>query len=269
MARLSGVADTLYIPLAARIYVSERFADFFFDEKALSLKVEMPYDQIAAQQSEYFAFAGVCRLMEVDAMVRAFIAEHGPCNIVNLGCGLETSCFRIGADPSQATFYEMDLPQVIEARRQALGEGPGEVLIAGDLFDLAWANGIDAGLPTLITAIGVLQYFDEGRVRAFIEGVKERFPGAELVFDAMTAKAIRHANDYIRKTGKGDASLGFWVDDPAAFAASCDCALIEARPFFGRARRELKRRLKLYTRIAMRVVDGGSRRGFLVRLRLP
>ena len=35
---LDGVEDTLYIPLAARIYASEKFPKFFYDEKALSLK---------------------------------------------------------------------------------------------------------------------------------------------------------------------------------------------------------------------------------------
>ncbi|WP_197035195.1 hypothetical protein [Oceanivirga salmonicida] len=39
---LSGVEDTLYIPLAARIYVSEKFPQFFYDEKALSLKQVIP-----------------------------------------------------------------------------------------------------------------------------------------------------------------------------------------------------------------------------------
>ena len=32
---LNGVEDTLYIPLAARIYASEKFPEFFYDEKAL------------------------------------------------------------------------------------------------------------------------------------------------------------------------------------------------------------------------------------------
>ncbi len=40
--RFEGVADTLYIPLTARIYVSEDFPQYFRDEKALSLKAEIP-----------------------------------------------------------------------------------------------------------------------------------------------------------------------------------------------------------------------------------
>ena len=36
--KLSGIEDTLYIPLAARIYASKRFPYFFYDEKALELE---------------------------------------------------------------------------------------------------------------------------------------------------------------------------------------------------------------------------------------
>ena len=47
MSRFEGVADTLYIPLTARIYVSEHFPEYCKDEKALSLKNEMPYEEMS------------------------------------------------------------------------------------------------------------------------------------------------------------------------------------------------------------------------------
>ena len=43
--------------------------------------------------------------------------------------------------------------------------------------------------------------------------------------------------------------------------------LLEERPFFGTARKKLKRKLKLYTRIAMKVADEGGRRGFLTHIK--
>ena len=56
-----GVEDTLYIPLIARIYVSERFPEFFYDDKALSLKQYIPKDYIEKNADEYFNMASVCR----------------------------------------------------------------------------------------------------------------------------------------------------------------------------------------------------------------
>ncbi len=89
----------------------------------------------------------------------------------------------------------------------------------------------------------------------------------EVIFDAMTGKAIKYANEYIRKTGNKDAELHFCADDGQSVAGKCGMKLVEERPFFGDARRLLKNRLKLYTRIAMKVVDEGRRRAFLVHMK--
>ena len=267
MSKFEGVADTLYIPLTARIYVSEHFPEYFRDEKAVLLKNEMPYEEIASKSSEYFQMAGACRFYNTDQMIKGFIDRHEKCNIVNVGCGLETSYFRIKPDPAKAVFYEMDLPKVIEARHTVLGESENEILIPGDMFDFSWADHIDNSLPTLITVIGVFQYFEEEKVIGFLKRLKKEFPGAEVIFDAMTNKAIKYANEYIKRTGNNDAELHFCADNGRSIAEKCGMKLLEERPFFGAARKQLKHRLKLYTRIAMKVVDEGGRRAFLIHLR--
>ena len=99
MSRFEGIADTLYIPLTARIYVSEHFPAYFRADKAVSLKSEMPYEEIASKSSEYFQMAGACRFYNTDQMIKAFIDQHEKCIIINIGCGLETSYFRIKPDP--------------------------------------------------------------------------------------------------------------------------------------------------------------------------
>ena len=48
-----GVADTLYIPLTARIFVSKRFPDFFCDRKSLELESALPGDSIGRRANEY------------------------------------------------------------------------------------------------------------------------------------------------------------------------------------------------------------------------
>ena len=148
-------------------------------------------------------------------------------SVINIGCGLETAFFRIKPDSRIVTFYEMDLPDVIATRK-------------------------------------IFQYFHEEQVRAFMKSVKENFENAGLIFDAMTKKAVSYAAKYIKKTGNNDAMLYFGTDDPEAFVMSQGYDLIETRPFFTQARKQLKKKLKLYTRIAMKVVDEGGRRGFLV-----
>ncbi len=51
MSESEGVADTLYIPLTARVHVSERIPEYFRNDKAVSLKSEMPCEAVASKSS--------------------------------------------------------------------------------------------------------------------------------------------------------------------------------------------------------------------------
>ena len=127
---LSGVEDTLYIPLVARIYVSEKFLKFFYDEKALSLKPHIPKNLIEKNANEYFHVASVCRQDVIDKMIIKFLEENEQSNVVFLGAGLETSYNRI--NNKTAKFYQVDLPDVIDIRKRLLGNANNEKLISGD-----------------------------------------------------------------------------------------------------------------------------------------
>ena len=85
-------------------------------------------------------------------------------------------------------------------------------------FNFSWADEIDKSLPTMITVIGVFQYFEESRVIEFLKHAGEMFDDMEIIFDAMTQKAIRYANEHIRKTGNSDATLHFSTESGKAVA---------------------------------------------------
>ena len=264
---LEGVADTLYIPLTARIYVSKRFPEFFYDPKSLELEGVIPGDSIQKGSNEYTMIASAARYHNLDQMARAYVAVHPTSNIVNVGCGLETMFWRVRPDAPNARFYEMDLPEVIETRRRILGEPEGDKLIAGDAFDLSWADGIDTSLPTLIIVSGVFQYFHNADVLGFIADAKKAFADAELIFDATNTKGLKYVNRYVKKTGNTSALMYCAIDDPAAFAREADCVLLEARPFYASARKILKGKVGLYTKVAMAITDRTGR-AFLLHMKL-
>lgn len=260
------VRNTLYIPLTARIQVSKRFPDFFYDEVSLSLEDSIPDKNIEDNSNEYTYMASVCRYQVTDRIVREFIEKHDKCNVITLGAGLETMYYRLS--DRKAHFYEIDLPEVISLRKELLPGSVGETLIGHDMFDMGWISDIDTSLPTMITALGVFQYFEKERLIKLINDLKERFRDAELVFDAMNGKAIGFANRYVKKTGNMEAYMPFYIDDPKVFAREAGIVFVEEKKFFTDARKNLKRRLNLYTRIAMKVVDEGSRRGYILHYSL-
>ena len=253
MSKFDGVADTLFIPLNGRIQVSKRFPEYFYDEKALSLESSIPGSSLQEQTSEFNILSSAARYHNMDQIMQAFIDAHPACNVVILGGGLETAYDRMKR--RQARFYEMDLPEVIEGRRNVLGEREGETLIPGDLFDMKWAESIPDDYPVMIVVLRVFQYFHEEEILEVIGKMKKRFPGAELVFDATNTKGLNYTNRYVRKTGNQSAAMYFGVDDAKDFADRSGTELLECIPFFTDARKKLWRKAHLITRISMAWAD--------------
>lgn len=230
---LSGVEDTLYIPLVARIFASEKFPNYFYDEKALSLKPYIPTNLIEKNASEYFHMASVCRQDVIDKKIIKFLEENENCNVVFLGAGLETAYNRI--NNKKANFYQVDLPNVIEIRKRILENAENERLISGDMFTLEWIKEIDTELPTMIAVSGVYQYFNKEKIVEMIKKMKSLLPKGELVFDATNTKGLKIANRYVKKTGNVNAQMYFSIDNVNEFVELTDTKLIDVQGFFARA----------------------------------
>ena len=135
------------------------------------------------------------------------------------------------------------------------------------MFDLLWAETIDKTKPTLLIVSGVFQYFHEEKVITFINALRDIFVKAELIFDAANETGIKYANKYVQRTGNMNALMRFFVNDGASFAEKTKTVLVEERVFFTDARTMLAKKLSVYTRVAMRVVDN-KKRAILLHLRL-
>ncbi|MGN0071775.1 MAG: class I SAM-dependent methyltransferase [Atopobiaceae bacterium] len=255
--RFDGVPNTLFIPLWARIEASKRFPEFLFDSRALELEPALTGHALAGTTSEFNLLSSAARAHVMDTMAEEFCAAHGPSSIIILGCGLDTASSRIETENS--TFFELDLPDVIAYRRQVLGQAPNEHLIACDLFDTAWTDEVPHEHPVLIYAAGIFQYFEEDRIVSLLQSLKQIFPGSELIFDCVDSRGLRYAERYVRETGNASAAMHFAVDDPEAFADKAGVALVECEPFFGDARKLLKSKVGLCTKLSMQVSDRQGR----------
>ena len=253
---LNGVENTLYIPLAARIYVSEKFPKFFYDEKALSLKAYIPANLIEKNASEYFHMASVCRQDVIDKKIIKFLEENENCNVVFLGAGLETAYNRI--NNKTANFYQVDLPDVIEIRKKVLGNAENEKLISGDMFTLEWIKEIDTELPTMIAVSGVYQYFYKEKIVEMIKKMKSFLPKGELAFDATNTKGLKIANKYVKKTGNANAKMYFSIDSVKEFADITGTKLIEVQGFYEKALK-ICSNAKLITKFFMYFSDKWNR----------
>ncbi len=68
------------------------------------------------------------------------------------------------------------------------------------MFDSAWLDTVSVyrKRPFLFLAEGVFMYFEEAQVKSLVLMLRQRFPGAELVFDAFSRFLVRANNLRLR-----------------------------------------------------------------------
>ncbi len=259
ISRDDAVKETLYIPLLGRIYTSKYYPEFFYDEKALALEASIPKRYQKISKPEYYCLAGATRYYHLDNEVRAFIKQYPNANIVNLGAGLDTMAYRVGA--GNAHFYELDLPDVIAMRRKLLPEMANETYIASSFLDLRWLEQIDTRLPTLFVASGVFHYFTREVVQTFLQDSLDKIPQLAIVFDAVDEVGLKFANRFVKKTGNHNAEMYFYINDAKAFFDTVSPVLVGVReyPFYTDARKILGNKISIKTKCYMWYVDKFNR----------
>lgn len=198
----SIVAETLLIPLYMRAKESRRDNPILYDKAAERLADSLEYDYSQFDGAKLSEVGCVVRGWYFDRAVRRFIEAHSRPIVVNVGCGLDTRFQRIGN--GKAVFYDMDLPEVIALRRELIPEQPGNVYIAASLLETDWMDDLRRRHPNgdfIFIVEGVLMYFYEKQVKAFLHAVASRFMGGELWFDVCGTMMSRHGvkPDSLRK----------------------------------------------------------------------
>ncbi|MGE5376606.1 MAG: class I SAM-dependent methyltransferase, partial [Bacteroidota bacterium] len=100
-------------------------------------------------------------------------------------------------DNGQVEWYDLDLPEVIEQRRQWIGgEKDRYHLLGCSVLDDTWLDAVsgDCERPFLFLAEGVFMYFKEAQVKWLVPTLRDHFPGAQLVFDAYSPIHVLRSN---------------------------------------------------------------------------
>ena len=120
---LSGVAETLLIPLYIRAMESQRPDAFIKDKRAEELVRQLDQESLRktlALTEDFGRMVVILKGREFDRFAQDFLARHPDAVIVHIGCGLDTRFERV--DNGQVEWYDLDLPDVIELRRKYLGD---------------------------------------------------------------------------------------------------------------------------------------------------
>lgn len=195
-SELSGVPETALWTLRNRAMEAKRPDSTYEDPVAVELfdSLGAPGDHFGAPSQSHSL-----RARAFDDVVRGFLAEHPGGTVVALGEGLQTSFWRIG-DP-KVRWLSVDLPEMISLREKLLPAAEQITHVAASAFDRSWMDKVDAEpANVLITAEGLLMYFERDESLGLIRDCAARFPGGAMVFDSIPAWLSRRSAGGLRRS---------------------------------------------------------------------
>lgn len=194
--------NTLFMPLWARANETMKDLPLLTDTTAVEIIESVDYNfEPFKNLEEINLISWISRCRIYDEVINKFIIANPDGAIVNIGCGMDTYFER--AINSCVKWYELDLPDVIELKRNFFGETENRKFIASSFLDTKWFEQIEPKEKVLFISSGVFCYFEESEIRNFLVALADSFPMAELLFDVTSGHGVKVANDLIRKAGMG------------------------------------------------------------------
>jgi O-methyltransferase involved in polyketide biosynthesis len=182
---LEGVPETLLWTLYHRALEARREDAVLHDPKAVELvdSIDYPFEEHFGNGAGGHAQWQALRVRRFDLEVERFLETHPDGTVVALGEGLETQFWRV--DNGRVRWLTVELPETVGVRRQLLPQSSRQRVIACSALDARWMRAVDASRGVLLTAQGLLMYFEYDEVRRLVAACAEWFPGGEMLFDAV------------------------------------------------------------------------------------
>ncbi len=174
-------------------------------ETLLSISSEEDKKWILKWKKRYGSFwsddrrQGIERVNKFDNITKEYISQNNNCHIVNLGCGLDTMYWRIQSDT--CTYIELDLPEIINLKKELLGNQIPYEMIAYSVLDTNWLDTItEPGSSNfLFIAQGLLYYLPREGVVHLFKTISEKVIKSEIVFDLMPRFLTRGLFKWLEK----------------------------------------------------------------------
>jgi O-methyltransferase involved in polyketide biosynthesis len=209
---LSGVPETLLGNLGRRAAAARIGA--LTDPVAIEVVDRLDYDFAGFARG---ARGHAVRVATFDRAVRRFLGSHPAGTVVALGEGLETQFWRL--DNGRVRWLTVDLPETVELRRRLLPDGPRQSTHTGSALDLGWADELSPADPILVSAQGLLPYFQRDQVHGLIAAIAQRLPGSLLVFDVVPEVMLAMVRRVSGRERDLAVELWTWLFNPGERAA--------------------------------------------------
>lgn len=202
--KLGDIAETLMVTLACRVVDAQSKHSILQDSRAVEISGKVDYDlnRFVGLRNN---IASVCvRAKYMDDICRKFITKHPDGTIISLASGLDTRFLRI--DNGRITFYDIDLPEVIEIRKSLIPESERNPYLGNDVLENEWVQKLEhlKEKPVLLIAEGLMIYLKEEEVKSIVQTFHQNLthPDNEMVFDVCSPTIQKNSEKHeaLRKT---------------------------------------------------------------------
>jgi O-methyltransferase involved in polyketide biosynthesis len=180
---------TLWLTLCGRAIDNRSPEPILGDKMADEIARKVDYDYKNLHVSSSGARNIAHRAKKLDEVVQQFIVRHPTAVGLDLGAGLDSRALRI-APPPGVSWYDIDFPEVIAARRQVLPDRATPHGIGADLTDPAWLDALPTDRPAVIVADGLIAFLSQDEAISLVSRLINHFPSGEIAFNGYSKFAV-------------------------------------------------------------------------------
>ena len=145
------------------------------------------------------ALGVLARAKDFDSYFKKYLEKHPESTVVNLGCGLDTTFFRV--DNGKIKWFDLDLPGVIDYRKRFISESNRNKFIAKPALDFSWFDDVefDPEKGIFFMAGGLIYYFSEDQIYELFMKMADYFIGGEMIFDIFSSLMLKLSDKELDK----------------------------------------------------------------------
>lgn len=255
---LSSYASTLLITLYSRASMSRR-GMIINDKKAEEIIAIAGYDERKLKICSKLQALLSLRAYLIDEYTRDFIKRHnGYCNIIQLGCGLDSRYIRI--NDLRIKWYDLDLYGTMEMRKKYYKNSSNYKMITSNVCNLSWLNEIDnKNMPTLVIGEGLFMYLDESDNKLVLNELCKKFKDLEVIMDVFNTPSVRFSR-FAPSLKRVNANMKFGFNNykkieelaPLKHLETMyyyDCDKINDLPFFLKSRFNFRKKTGIFKKV--------------------
>ena len=212
---MNNVNKTLYIPLYGKSYLSRRGL-ILRDEKAEAIWEKEGFPLKGKAKSKWLAYYMGMRSAVFDDWTEEQLRANPNAVILHLGCGMDSRCLRVNA--GENLWYDVDFPEVVEARKRYFRETGNYHMIASDIREDGWLAQIPSGETAIVLMEGISMYLKQEELKAVLKRLKDHFGEIRILMDCYTPFGAR-ASKYKNPINQVGVTRVYGLEDPRELEA--------------------------------------------------